>query len=95
MATIVSEDGILVSILIGLVASIFLFVDAAAFFHVRSLVRKCFYAAQMLPLFFVVVIAVATVTGSGGGNPVLIHWAMIPILAAGLAERLAYIRRSD
>lgn len=98
-----SGSGILSDLAIGVIALIFLIVDGIAILRVRSRIRRCFYAGQMIPLFWVVLTATISVLGryhEGFLSRALTRrdlsdswqrWAMVPILAAGLAERIAYI----
>lgn len=96
-------SGILSDLAIGVIALIFLIVDGVSILRVRAAIRRCFYAGQMIPLFWVVLTATISVLGSYQEAflpPELTRrelsdswqrWAMVPILAAGLAERIAYI----
>ena len=96
-------SGILSDLAIGVIALIFLIVDGVSILRVRAAIRRCFYAGQMIPLFWVVLTATILVLGSYQEAflpPELTcwelsdswqRWAMVPILAAGLAERIAYI----
>lgn len=96
-------SGILSDLAIGVIALIFLIVDGIAILRVRSRIRRCFYAGQMIPLFWIVL--TATISVLGNYHEAFLsraltrrdlsdswqRWAMVPILAAGLAERIAYI----
>ena len=59
-----SGSGILSDLAIGVIALIFLIVDGIAILRVRSTIRRCFYAGQMIPLFWIVLTATISVLGN-------------------------------